>query len=64
MPPRTGRPPTGNARNNVVPVRYNQTEHDQVKAAAEAAGVPVSEFIRDASLDAARTTSRPRRRSR
>lgn len=54
MTPRTGRPPSDNPRNNVIPVRLADNEKALIEAAAAKAGVRTGEYIRDRALAAAK----------
>jgi uncharacterized protein (DUF1778 family) len=56
MTPRTGRPPSDNPRSVVLSVRVTADEAARLSKAADAAGVPVTAWIRDRALAAARRT--------
>ncbi|RRQ25596.1 hypothetical protein DK926_22810 [Rhodococcus sp. Eu-32] len=52
---RTGRPKsTEPKRDSVVPVRFTADEHAEVSAAADAAGLPLSAYVRGRVLASAR----------
>jgi hypothetical protein len=49
----------GNGRESIVSVRLSDKEEAEIKSAAERRGEPVSTFLRDAALSAARPTRTP-----
>lgn len=53
MTPRTGRPPSDNPRRRVRSVHFTDTEDALVEAAAQAAGKPVTAWIREKAVAAA-----------
>lgn len=57
MTPRTGRPPTGNARTQTRSVRFTPTELVAVKTAAARAGKTISQWLHDTAITA--TTRQP-----
>jgi hypothetical protein len=54
MTPRTGRPPSDNPRTVVLSVRVTADEAAKLTVAAEAAGVPVTTWLRERGLAAAK----------
>lgn len=56
MAPRLGRPPSGNPRTHVIPVRFNDDELAALRKAATATGRKPGEYIRERSLAAAKRT--------
>jgi predicted HicB family RNase H-like nuclease len=58
MTPPAGRPKSDRPRSKVVPVRFDETGHAAVAAAAKAAGKTLSTYIADAALAAAKRKPR------
>ncbi|WP_371829844.1 plasmid mobilization protein [Rhodococcoides yunnanense] len=53
-----GRPKSGDPRDNIVPVRFTVSEHEEVARAADAAGVSLSAYLRARGLAAAKRSLR------
>ncbi len=53
-PKRIGRPPSANPRGTALAIRVTPAEHDELRVAADKAGQPLTAFVRDKALAAAR----------
>ena len=58
MTPRTGRPKVDNPRTRMVTARFNEAEHETLKAAAEGAGQDLGPWCRATLLAAAKRAAK------
>jgi uncharacterized protein (DUF1778 family) len=56
MSPRTGRPPSEDPRSVVLSLRLTTAESEALREAADRAGQPVTVFVRERALAAAKRT--------